>query len=97
MVTRGCGNNAVLLAAVGREARGGVGEAYSVGVGMGRGAEDMSPGEHCENVTATLTAGQFSKSDTAGHFPLCVGTMNQGGRAGGGGGDSAPQPEGCFH
>lgn len=49
-------------------------------------AEDMSPGKHCENVTATLTAGQFSKSDTAGHFPLCVGTMSQGGRAGVGGG-----------
>lgn len=42
----------------------------------------MSPGEHCENVTATLTAGQFSKRDAAGHFPLCVGTKSRGGSGG---------------
>lgn len=51
--------------------------AYSAG-GWGR-TEEMSPGKHCENVSATLTAGQFSKRDAAGHFPLCAGTKRQGG------------------
>lgn len=69
------------------------GEAYSVGawgggggeVGGG-GTEEMSPGHHCENVTATLTAGQFSKSDAAGRFPLCGRDKEQRGVEGGGGG-----------
>lgn len=47
--------------------------------GRGVRTEEMSPGKHCENVTATLTAGQFSKSDAASHFPLCVRTKSWGG------------------
>lgn len=50
--------------------------------GVGLRTEEMSPGKHCENVTATLTAGQFSKRDAAGHFPLCVGTKGRGGSGG---------------
>lgn len=30
---------------------------------------EMSPGKHCENVTATLTAGQFSKREYCWPFP----------------------------
>lgn len=38
------------------------------------GSEEMSSGHHCENVTTTLIAGQFSKkkSDAAGRFPPSV-------------------------
>ena len=53
--------------------------------GAGVRTEEMSPGKHCENVTATLTAGQFSKRDAAGHFPLCVGDKEPGEAAGGAG------------
>lgn len=81
-VARGCGNNDVPLAAAGR-----AGGEESARLTRGLRTEEMSPGKHCENVTATLTAGQFSKSNAAGHFPLCVGTKSQGGKPGSVGGD----------
>lgn len=80
-VTRGCGDYAVTLAAEGREGWGRVDEAYSVGVGgggVGR-TEEMRLGKHCENVTATLTAGQFSKKQRCRPHP----PLSHGGRGGG--------------
>ena len=54
------------------------------GRAVGRRQRRWAQGKHCENVTATLTAGQFSKRDAAGHFPLCIGTKSWGGGSGGG-------------
>lgn len=58
--------------------------------GCGQG---MSQVKHCENVTATLTAGQFSKRDTAGHFPSLSG--QRAGEVEGGAG-SRLAPKGMF-
>lgn len=93
---RMCGTGAVVLPAgerAGQGGSGGVGGLWCWGAGVQ--TEEMRPGKHCENVTATLTAGQFSKSDAAGHFPLCVGTKSQGGSRGSW--DQGLHPEGCFH